>query len=765
MAGENGDSVEERLAGSSSSSLRVHSAHLARCAECLAYINGYCAFERSGWICALCGAMTGYQDSRYTRAATRANLNELQFEVYEADVDLEPGEDDDYDDNNIRTRSPANVASTSIAEGHPAYIALVDVSSTPEFLEVVKSALLAALEALDESAAFGLITFDRACVGIHDLGGEEMMASRDHDASQFTPSVRVVPLSTEPADTISAVGMSMSVPPSSVPLTDVVPLESMLASVGMHKERIIGAVEALSPSKSHQPGARRAFGAAMEATCDLWACTPPCPKTAFGCRVSAFLSGAPDSGRGALVTDAGEKHNGGASNGTVRERSANAAHWLTAPPDGFYARIGAACTRVGLAVDVHCIVPASRLPVGIAELDIMSRATGGHVRLYTPDGDDDTSNVALPRDLYRHLAAPVAFDGTLRVRTSPEFRVSRGYGASLAEDAAYEGVYHMPRCAVSDTVCFDFEYADRLGFARDAGCPPMVQVAFQYSIAVPLRALSSSGLKVARLERRLRVRTVQASSSPNVDEVFDSVNAPVVASLLHHKICRAVADEGIEEGRALLKDWLVILTANYHGTRTLKQDAPLDVSMASCEALSSLPRLAYAMLWGALLRRPDDDTVHPDSRAAELALLNRLPPALVSRLIYPVLSSYTAQGDLAFPRHSLSESALSAAYEGDGGDDSPAIFVLDAVLEVVVAYTPAAASYPCPPPAGSAIRKILDRWRMERPVAPRVVYASANDEAGWQRFRSYLVEERGEGGFVGFLDGLAGDVKTFLETS
>ena len=112
-----------------------------------------------------------------------------------------------------------------------------------------------------------------------------------------------------------------------------------------------------------------------------------------------------------------------------------------------------------------------------------------------------------------------------------------------------------------------------------------------------------------------------------------------------------------------------------------------------------------------------------------------------------------------------SESALSAAYEGDGGDDSPAIFVLDAVLEVVVAYTPAAASYPCPPPAGSAIRKILDRWRMERPVAPRVVYASANDEAGWQRFRSYLVEERGEGGFVGFLDGLAGDVKTFLETS
>ena len=29
---------------------------LPRCADCAAYICGYCQLERDGWVCALCGA-------------------------------------------------------------------------------------------------------------------------------------------------------------------------------------------------------------------------------------------------------------------------------------------------------------------------------------------------------------------------------------------------------------------------------------------------------------------------------------------------------------------------------------------------------------------------------------------------------------------------------------------------------------------------------------------------------------------------------------
>ena len=49
--------------------------------------------------------------------------------------------------------SPGEVA------GQPVYIALVDLTCGADFLELVKSGLLAALEALPPAALFALITF------------------------------------------------------------------------------------------------------------------------------------------------------------------------------------------------------------------------------------------------------------------------------------------------------------------------------------------------------------------------------------------------------------------------------------------------------------------------------------------------------------------------------------------------------------------------------------------------------------------------------
>lgn len=43
-------------------------------------------------------------------------------------------------------------------EAQPLYVALVDTAASPEFVEVARSALLAALEAMPPAALFGLIT-------------------------------------------------------------------------------------------------------------------------------------------------------------------------------------------------------------------------------------------------------------------------------------------------------------------------------------------------------------------------------------------------------------------------------------------------------------------------------------------------------------------------------------------------------------------------------------------------------------------------------
>lgn len=51
----------------------------------------------------------------------------------------------------------------------PLYVALVDVCCGEEVLELVKSALAAALEALPSSALFGLITFSRKVTSLAHL--------------------------------------------------------------------------------------------------------------------------------------------------------------------------------------------------------------------------------------------------------------------------------------------------------------------------------------------------------------------------------------------------------------------------------------------------------------------------------------------------------------------------------------------------------------------------------------------------------------------
>mmetsp|Transcript_68432 Transcript_68432/g.216567 ORF Transcript_68432/g.216567 Transcript_68432/m.216567 type:complete len:252 (-) Transcript_68432:72-827(-) len=188
---------------------------VARCEECYAYINPYCSFERGVWICSLCGTDNPiHSGSKYYRHASRIKLPELRDTTVEFDV-MDPvleEEDDDLGEEVTQIR------------GRPVYVALVDLAASEDFLELVKSSLLAALEALAPSALFGLITFSHK-VGLYDVHGS-------------VPVVKSVPLSPE--------GGSSS-PPATVELEDAMPLQSLLAPVGAFKDQIGAALETLKP--------------------------------------------------------------------------------------------------------------------------------------------------------------------------------------------------------------------------------------------------------------------------------------------------------------------------------------------------------------------------------------------------------------------------------------------------------------------------------------------------------------------------------------
>lgn len=75
----------------------------------------------------------------------------------------------------------------------------------------------------------------------------------------------------------------------------------------------------------------------------------------------------------------------------------------------------------------------------------------------------------------------------LRIRTSPEFKVSKAYG-QLLPDEQYDNLVHITACTPQSTFAFDFQYSNATGFSTTSEAPPMVQMVFQYSVLVPDRS-------------------------------------------------------------------------------------------------------------------------------------------------------------------------------------------------------------------------------------------------------------------------------------
>ncbi|KAK8960700.1 hypothetical protein KSP40_PGU008281 [Platanthera guangdongensis] len=162
--------------------------------------------------------------------------------------------------------------------------------------------------------------------------------------------------------------------------------------------------------------------------------------------------------------------------------------------------------------------------------------------------------------------------------------------------------------------------------------PPVLQIAFQYSIVVPtdetFDSISNSSASVDpetvfrpkfSLQRRLRIRTIQYSTAGGINEIYDSVDPETVLSILVHKVILASLEQGVREGRLLLHDWLVILTAQYNDVYKLanydngSSVSRVDISFSQCPQLQSIPRLVFAFLRNPLLRFHEEG-VHPDYR-------------------------------------------------------------------------------------------------------------------------------------------------------
>ncbi|XP_075521989.1 protein transport protein SEC23 D [Primulina tabacum] len=691
---------------------------LPRCENCWGYYNTYCDQDQWSWSCVLCGTLNGLSAQSIARYSLPDSCPENMSSFVDLDIPLEESEE---------------------MQPRPVYVAAVDLSSSEEFLELTKSALLAALEALAPESLFGLATFSHK-IGLYDVQGP-------------IPVVKNVFIHPD-----SHVGLAME-------LEDVMPLFSFLAPVDACKDRIASALETLKPTTSWERTTAagqvvdgvllggRGFGVAMEAL--LKYLGSEYGNTYALARVFAFLSGPPDFGLGQLDTRRyGEQY---ASKGEDADRA------LLPEQTPFYKDLAAVAVQAGICVDLFAVTNEY---TDLASLKFLSIDSGGSLFLYS-NTDDST----LPQDMYRMLSRPYAFNCVMRLRTSSEFKLGHLYG-HFFPDPRYENVQHVICCDSFATYAYDFDFVNDSGFPRHSQEMPTLQIAFQYSVVVPPIEKSISGSSPTSrakysLKRRLRIRTIQFGTARNINEIYDSVDPEVVLSILVHEVILASLEQGVREGRSSLQEWLVNLTAQYDDTCKISEYprgsmtiANVDIAFTQCPQLQPLPRLVFALLRNPLLRLHEEG-VHPDYRIYLQCLFSVIEPSSLSRAIYPLLTSYETPDKQAFPRHSLSRAALVTS-------GSP-IFFLDAFTTLVVFYsTTADPAIAFPPPQDCLLRTTINKLKQERSITPKLIFIRGGQDDATV-FENYLIEEQdveGSGftsvlGFVSFLDEISHSVLVY----
>ncbi|KQK06025.1 protein transport protein sec24 [Brachypodium distachyon] len=690
-----------------------------RCEHCWAYFNTFCDVERWGWGCALCGTLNGFDDDalrRLDRPETCPELNS-SFVDFEIPVDEVDGAGDGV---------PAR----------PVYVAAVDLACSEEFLELIKSALLAALEALIPGSLFGLMTFSHK-IGLYDVQGP-------------IPVVKNVFI---PSD-LEEDGLPVA-------LEDAMPLLSFLAPVDTCKDRIAAALETLRPTSSWERGAAsgqdadtvlpggRGFGTAMSGLVDYL--SSEYGSTFALARVFAFLSGAPDYGDGQLDTRRyGEQY---ASKGEDADLA------LLPEQIPFYRDLAAVAVQAGVCVDIFAVTDEY---TDLASLKFLSIESGGSLFLYA-NTDDST----LPQDIYRLLSRPYAFGCVLRLRTSSDFEPGHSYG-HFFPDPQYENVQHIICCDSFATYAYDFDFTHSDGFSRHTE-PAVVQIAFQYSVVEPVEASgygppSNPSYKFC-LKRRLRIRTLQYRPAKNINEIYDSVDAEAVLHILVHKVILVSLDNGVREGRHSVHDWLAILIARYNDALRADARTPeshIDIDFSQCPQLQMVPQFVFALLRSPLLRLHEEG-IHPDYRIYLQCLFSTLDPSSLAKAIYPVLISYSSPNKQAFPRHTLSRAALTMS-------ESP-IFLLDAFTNLIVYYSSTAdPSLPFPPPHDCLLRTKINVLKQDRCITPKLAFVRGGQDDS-SLFENYLIEEQDVDdlrftagkGFISFREGIREEVEEILK--
>jgi hypothetical protein len=769
---------------------------VARCEQCFAYISKFAKVYSQKWTCPMCyhsnrfGSNVRYAGSQYLRVPELKHST-IEFTMrdgldHSSSSSSSPLSNDSAPSSASSSTGSSNSSNAPDMAAMPAYVFLVDLTGSSGNVELVKSALLAAVEGLPDAANVGLAVFSHK-LGLFDL-------------RSFVPFVRHIKIPSSSKDVEMALGELMGV-------------DEFLVPLGARKDNVCAALDSLLPvyeDAAATDKCRRGFGPAISAVTDYLARGM---QEQGNVRVLCFLSGVPNYGKGAFQLQ---------QTLTKDDKEKGREEKLSSATEDFYKDLGTQAAFAGICIDVYTVRERQE-QIGLGSLKFLTLLTGGNLLLY-----DASSLGLLPQDLFRQLCREQGFRGLLRVRTGKDFEVSSVYGHAVP-DSEFPNLFHLAgmvyvctcvyvcMCAewcssvqyhhmlclifLSPTgfdarkvVCLDFEFATAEGFRHGRPHDAIVQVAFAYNVLVSgddgngdgeegpeAKARQKQG-RGARMVRKLRIFTAVCTPAPSIMDLYAHVSIPVVLSCLTNQVIHISMQQGMNETRLLLQDWLTRFAACYgdvilarattawkkNGLRG-EQPEPLGREQLQDLLLSRetemevpvLSRLVFALLSHPLVA--SEESIDTDTRVFLQCLYSALEPSYLQKAIYPSMTAYSDTQDEKEARGSPCHLSLS---EVQVASQHAELFVMDAFTELFVFQPSRAKDMPFPPPTRTPVAEAIKAIKINTPLmSPRVVHVKEDDEAQRARFVGHLIEDKLGFTFSQFLDTVTASAADVLQQS
>ncbi|KAF7331450.1 hypothetical protein MKEN_00023700 [Mycena kentingensis (nom. inval.)] len=341
----------------------VHGGIIARCRQCLAYINPYVRFVEysTRWQCSLCNTLNSvpieYGWSRVVSGDDPHAQHRSRAELTHSVVDFVATTD--------YMRNPPQA---------PAFVFLLDVSEAAVQSGTLATAARAIADTLDNIPNAQHRT--RVAVICYDTALHFFKITSENFEMMVVPDISEAYLPTEYSDLL-------------------VNLLDTRAGIDALLERLPELFAGTRPAGS-------ATGSALDAARVLLA-------SARGGKIVLIASSPPNAGRGALVPDSSSK------SATPQEDK---------DPASFYHELAISCVNFCVSVDMF-LCPASRNYMGLSTLSLLPHYSGG-LTFYYPDPNPSVSHPKLRAELSRALSAPSFLEAELRVRCSRGLALKSG---------------------------------------------------------------------------------------------------------------------------------------------------------------------------------------------------------------------------------------------------------------------------------------------------------------------------------------------------